>query len=130
MQFLSSMTLAAALVSAPAAFAQTAQQTAPATPAPAAPMAAPAAPATPAPVTDAEVTQFATAAVAAGKIQNDAAIAADAKTPKIVEAITASGLTPERFNEIAQMLPSDAALNKRVTDAAAALAPAAPTATN
>ncbi|MBX3563163.1 MAG: DUF4168 domain-containing protein [Sphingomonas sp.] len=116
MQFISSIALAAALMSAPAAVAQTAPQTAPQ---------ATLEPSAPAPVTDAEVTQFATAAVAAGKINNDTTIAADAKTAQIVAAITATGLTAERFNEIAKMLPADPALNKRVTDAAAAQAPAA-----
>lgn len=111
MQFLSSIALGVALVSAPAAFAQTAQQ-------------APPAPASAASVTDAEVTQFATAAVAAGKINADANVAAADKTAKIVEAITATGLTAERFNQIAQALQADPALNKRIQDAAAAQAPA------
>ncbi|WP_066798755.1 DUF4168 domain-containing protein [Sphingomonas soli] len=109
MQFLSSIALAAALISAPVAFAQTAPQAAPAT----TPSAAQAAP-----VTDAEVSQFATAAVAAGKINADAAVPAADKTAKIVEAITATGLTAERFNEIAKAVQADPALEKRVQDAA------------
>lgn len=111
MQFLSSIAMATALIAAPAAFAQDV------------PAAAPAAPAAPAqaaaPVTDTEVSQFATAAVAGGKIQNDTTIPAADKTAKLVEAITATGLTADRFNEIAQKMQSDPALAKRITDAAA-----------
>ncbi|RYE03159.1 MAG: DUF4168 domain-containing protein [Sphingomonadales bacterium] len=106
MQLLSSIALAAALVTAPAAFAQTAPQTAPSTAQ------------TAATVSDAEISQFATAAVAAGKINADAAVPAAEKTAKIVEAITATGLTAERFNQIAQAVQADPALEKRVQDAA------------
>ena len=120
-----SMMTAAALLIAPSALAQTAQ-TAPASPAPAA---APTASATASTVTDAEISQFATAAVAAGKINADASVAAADKNAKIVAAITATGLTAERFNEIGQAMQADPALNKRVQDAAAKLQPAPATTT-
>jgi hypothetical protein len=124
----------AALLFAPAAIGQTAQ-TAPA------PAASPTATATPdanagttatttaAPVTDAEVTQFATAALAAGKVREDASIAEADKNARMVEAITATGLPATRFNEIAQAMQADPALNKRIQAAAAAQQPAAATTT-
>jgi hypothetical protein len=76
-------------------------------------------------VSDTEVTQFATAAVAAAKVRSDATVPDADKNAKMVEAITASGLPPARFNEIAQAMQSDTALNKRIQDAAASQAPAA-----
>lgn len=119
MQLISSIALTAALIAAPAALAQTTPQA----PAQTAPQTAPTTPAAPAaaaaaPVTDAEVTQFATAAIAAGKINADTTIAAADKTDRIVAAITGSGLTAERFNQIAQMIPGDPALDKRIKDEA------------
>lgn len=110
--------LGAALACAPAAFAQTA-------PAPAAPATAPAAQAA-APVTDGEVTQYAAAALAVDKIRKDAAIPEADKNAKLVEAITGSGLTAERFNAISQAMGSDPALNKRIQEAAAVQLKASP----
>jgi hypothetical protein len=126
----STLIAAAALLAAPAAFAQTTQTSpAPAEPAPAAP--APdgttgAGAAAAAPVTDPEVTQFATAALAIGKIRQDAAVPDADKNTKSVAAITASGLTAPRFNEIAQAMQGDPVLNKRIQEAAAKQQPAAP----
>jgi len=128
MKFRTSMILSAALICAPAAMAQTAQTS----PAPAAPAqegttgAGTASTATA--VTDAEVTQFATAALAVAKVRQDAAVPDAEKNAKMVEAITATGLPAKRFNEIAQAMQSDTALNKKIQDAAAAQQPAAPAA--
>lgn len=109
--------LAGAALIAPAA----AQQ---ATPAPAAP-AGPAAPQTAAPatVTDAEVDQFATAVLAVDRINKDASIAADQKQTQMASAVTASGLTAERFNAIATSMSSDTALQAKVATAVQARAP-------
>lgn len=134
MQFRTSMILAAALLCAPAAMAQTAQTApAPAEPAPAAPAqggttgAGTAATAT---VTDTEVTQFATAALSVAKLRQDATVPDADKNAKMVEAITATGLPAARFNEIAQAMQADTALNKRIQDAAAKQQPAAAPAAN
>jgi hypothetical protein len=119
---------AAALLAAPAAFAQDAQTTSPAPPtsadssAQAGTTGSGTAAST---VSDTEVSQFATAAVAAAKVRSDATVPDADKNAKMVEAITASGLPPARFNEIAQAMQSDTALNKRIQDAAATQAPAA-----
>jgi hypothetical protein len=142
MKFRNSMIAAAALLAAPAAFAQDAQTTSPAPPTSADPSAQTGTTADPsaqpgttgsgtaaATVSDTEVSQFATAAVAAAKVRSDATVAAADKNAKMVEAITASGLPPARFNEIAQAMQSDTALNKRIQDAAAKQAPAAGAAT-
>lgn len=118
MKLQTSMMAIAALLIAPAALAQTAQTS----PAPASPTAS----ATAATVTDAEVSQFAAAGVAATKINADTTVAAADKNAKILAAITASGLTPERFNAIGQAMQADPALNKRIQDEAAKVAPAAP----
>ncbi|NIJ21851.1 lipoprotein-anchoring transpeptidase ErfK/SrfK [Sphingomonas naasensis] len=126
----STLIAAAALLAAPAAFAQTAQtspappatpQTAPA-PAPGTSGAGTAATAT---VSEGEVTQFATAALAVSKIRQDAAVPDADKNAKSVSAITATGLTAARFNEIAQAMQGDPVLNKRIQDAAAKQAPPA-----
>lgn len=125
MKLPTTMILSAALLSAPAAMAQTTQTS----PAPAAPAqegttgAGTAATATA--VTDAEVTQFATAALAAAKVRSDASVADADKNAKMVEAISATGLPPARFNEIAQAMQSDTALNKKIQEAAAKQQPAA-----
>ncbi|ATY33844.1 DUF4168 domain-containing protein [Sphingomonas psychrotolerans] len=124
----STLIAAAAVLAAPSAFAQTTQTS------PAPPTTTEAAPATgtsgagtaaTATVTEAEVNQFATAALAVGKIRQDAAVAEPDKNAKSVEAITATGLTAARFNEIAQTMQGDPVLNKRIQDAAAKQAPAA-----
>lgn len=80
------------------------------------------APTSGAPVTDAEVTQFATAALAVTKVQADAAVPAADKNTKSVEAITAAGIQPARFNEISEAMRADPALNQRIQTAAASLA--------
>ncbi|MGK6354527.1 DUF4168 domain-containing protein [Sphingomonas sp. DT-207] len=132
----SGILIGAALLAAPAAFAQDAPtspstQDAPAAPtqdapatteAPAAGMAAQGSGA--AAVSDSEVTQFATAALAVDKLRKDTTVAEADKNTKMVEAISSSGLQPARFNEIAQAMQADPALNKRIQEAAAAQAPA------
>lgn len=124
----SGILIGVALLAAPAAFAQDAPtspstQDAPATTeAPAAGMAAQGSGA--AAVSDAEVTQFASAALAVDKLRKDTAIPEADKNTKMVEAISSSGLQPARFNEIAQAMQADPALNKRIQEAAASQAPA------
>lgn len=90
--------------------------------------------------TDTEVKQYATAALAVNKINADTSIPTAEKNTKFVAAITASGLQPQRFNEISQAMASDTALNQRIQAAAAqaqtsgqsaqATAPATPTGGN
>ncbi len=94
------------------------------TEAPAAP--APEEAATPAPVTDAEVTMFAKAALAADKVSKDTTIAATDKQAKMADAVTSNGLEPLRFNQIAQAAQSDPALQKKVQGAIIALRQTAP----
>src|SRR3546814_12698996 len=53
-------------------------------------------------VSDAEVDQFASAAVEVQKIGSDTAVAEDAKQEKMAAAVQSSGLTAERFNQLAQ----------------------------
>ncbi len=87
--------------------------------------------------TDTEVQQYAKAALAVNKINADTTVPAAEKNPKFVAAITASGLQPQRFNEISQAMAADTALNQRIQAAAAqaqtsgqsaqATAPASPT---
>lgn len=129
-----------ALIASPAAFAQDAPttpsqdaQTTPATPD--ASTSAPATAGTPdagmaaqgsgtGAVSDAEVTQFASAALAVDKVRKDTTVAEADKNTKMVEAISSSGLQPARFNEIAQAMQADPALNKRIQEAAATQKPA------
>lgn len=97
--------------------------------------AAPAAPATPATsatpsagaakYSDADIKQFAAAAVEVTKIQSDSSIAAAEKQPKMLAALQASGIAPEKFNEIGQAAAADPALQQRI-QAAAPATPAAP----
>ncbi len=75
-------------------------------------------------VSDAEVDQFATAVVAVDAINKDASVAADAKQTQMASAVTASGLTPERFNSIATAMNADTALQAKVGVAIQAKAPA------
>ncbi|WP_336959777.1 DUF4168 domain-containing protein [Sphingobium aquiterrae] len=115
-------TLAVASVSP--ALAQTA---APSSPAPAAAAPAPAA----GNYTEDELKKFAAAAIEINKIQDDAAITAADKQPKMLAAVQASGLDPNRFNEIATAAQSDPSLQQKISAAAAppaAAAPAAPAA--
>ena len=130
MKMMFSSLAAASALMASAAIAQTttpAQTTAPAQTTPA----QPAAPATQeqgttgagamstSTFTDTEVKQYATAALAVNKINADTSIPTAEKNPKFVAAITASGLQPQRFNEISQAMASDTALNQRIQAAAA-----------
>ncbi|AMK16564.1 MULTISPECIES: DUF4168 domain-containing protein [Sphingobium] len=100
------------------------------TAAPASP-ATPAAPATPSAgasqYSEADIKQFAAAAVEVTKIQSDASIAAAEKQPKMLAALQASGIAPEKFNEIGQAAAADPALQQRI-QAAAPATPAAPAA--
>jgi len=119
----SMMVLGATLLCAPAA-AQNTPPSQSSTPAQTSP--APATPAAPATVTDAEVTQFATAALAVEKVRKDTTIAEADKNTKMADAVKAAGLDPNRFNEIGQAMQADPALNKKIQAAAAAQAPATP----
>lgn len=108
------------------------ETTAPAPSAQPAPSAAPApgaaAPATSADTySDADLKAFARAAIAANNIQQDAAVPATEKQPKMLAAVQAEGLDPVKFNAIAQASQSDPALKQRIQAAANASAPAAPT---
>jgi len=107
-----------------AALAQTTPQASPPATTPPAASAAPAAPA--ASYTDADVDQFATAALAVQKIQQDAAVPDTDKQTRMSAAVTSSGLTPEKFNAIATASQSDPALMKRIQTAAAAKMQASP----
>lgn len=114
MKLIGTILAGATLAIAPAALAQAAPQTAdPAAPAPAAPQAA-------GPVTEAEVGQFATAALEIDKIRKDTATPEADKGAKMAAAATAAGLTAERFNAIGQAMQTDTALNKRIQAAASA----------
>lgn len=123
---LSIFATAAALVATPA-LAQEATTTAPAQDAPAAEATTEAQ--TSATVSDAEVDQFATAVVAVDKINKDASVPADQKQTQMASAVTASGLTPERFNSIATQMNADSALQAKVGAAIQAKAPAPATTT-
>jgi len=76
--------------------------------------------------TDTEVRQFAGAALSVNKIQQEGGVPAAEKQTKILAAVQKSGLSPQRFNEIAQASRSDPALMQRVQ--AAAAEPASPAA--
>lgn len=90
--------------------------------------AAPAAPAAGASkFSDADIKQFAAAAVEVTKIQQDSSIAEAEKQPKMLAALQASGIPPEKFNQIGQAAAADPALQQKIQAAApAAAAPAAP----
>ncbi|HEX7877353.1 MAG TPA: DUF4168 domain-containing protein [Sphingobium sp.] len=75
--------------------------------------------------TDADIKLFAAAAVAVTKIQSDTTVAEADKQPKMLAALQASGIAPEKFNEIGQAAAADPALQQRI-QAAAPAAPAAP----
>lgn len=114
----------------PALAQEQAAPAAPAAPATAAP--APAAPAAPAAgasnFSDSDIKQFAAAAVEVTKIQSDTTIPDADKQPKMLAALQASGMPPEKFNQIGQAAAADPALQQRI-QAAAPPAPAAPAAT-
>ena len=92
----------------------------------------PAAPAASAPAagasnfSDADIKQFAAAAVEVTKIQSDNAIAAAEKQPKMLAALQSKGIPPEKFNAIGQAAAADPALQQRIQAAAGTPAPAAP----
>jgi len=119
--FLKAGLASAALFAAAPLLAQGAA--APATPA------APAAPATPSAgaskYSEADIKQFAAAAVEVTKIQSDASISAADKQPKMLAALQASGIAPEKFNEIGQAAAADPTLQQRI-QAAVPAAPATP----
>jgi hypothetical protein len=126
-KFLKAGIASVALFAAVPAFAQ-AQ---PAAPAQSATPATPAAPAAGASnFSDADIKQFAAAAVEVTKIQQDTSIADADKQPKMVAALQASGIAPEKFNQIGQAAAADPALQQRIQAAApsapAAAAPATP----
>lgn len=72
-------------------------------------------------ITEAEVQQFARAALDVEGIRADASIPEADKNARYVAAIQASGLKAARFNEIATAMQSDPALNQRIQTAGAAL---------
>jgi hypothetical protein len=122
MKLIGTILAGATLALAPSAMAQTMQSSpAPATPdASAQTTPAPAAPQANGPVTDAEVDQFATAALEVEKIRKDTATPDADKGAKMAAAATCAGLTAERFNAIGQAMQSDPTLNKRIQAAATA----------
>ncbi len=78
---------------------------------------------------DADIKQFAAAAVEVTKIQQDSSIAAADKQPKMLAALQASGIPPEKFNQIGQAAAADPALQQKIQAAApTSVAPAAPAA--
>lgn len=118
-KFLKAGIASIALVAAYPALAQDAAAPAAAAPAPTAPAAGASN------FSDSDIKQFAAAAVAVTKIQSDASIAEAEKQPKMLAALQASGLPPEKFNQIGQAAAADPALQQRI-QAAAPPAPAAP----
>ncbi|GGB92078.1 hypothetical protein GCM10011494_08070 [Novosphingobium endophyticum] len=52
------------------------------------------------------------------QIEKDPTASAEDKQPKMAAAVQASGLTPQKFNEIAAASQSDAALMQRIQMAA------------
>ena len=65
-------------------------------------------------ITDAEIDQYAQAAVAISELQNDASLDAAARQSGAVAALEQSGLAPERFNEISDASRTDPELAQRV----------------
>ncbi|WP_226637646.1 DUF4168 domain-containing protein [Novosphingobium profundi] len=83
-----------------------------------APQQAPGASASSADFSDQEVKQFATAAVSIQNIQKDTAASAEEKQTKMAGAVQSSGLSPEKFNQIAVASRSDTTLMQRIQSAA------------
>lgn len=126
-KFLKVAMISCAVLSAAPAWAQPAA--APAAPGAAATPATPAAPsAVASKFSDTDIKQFAAAAVEVTKIQSDTAIAVADKQPKMLAALQASGIAPEKFNEIGQAAAADPALQQRIQAAAptTSAAPATP----
>lgn len=67
--------------------------------------------------TDGELQQFASAAIAIQRVENDSATAPADKEPMMAAAVQQSGLTPQRFNEIAEASNADPALMQRIQNA-------------
>ena len=80
--------------------------------------------------TDGDIDNFASAAIAVQKIQQDASVPDADKQTKMASAVTSSGLTADRFNAIAKASQSDPALMKRIQIAAASKMQAAPAASS
>src|SRR3546814_18163999 len=68
-------------------------------------------------VSDAEVDQFASAAVEVQKIGSDTAVAEDAKQEKMAAAVQRPGLSADRFNQNAQAPQDDPALHAHIHSA-------------
>lgn len=77
-------------------------------------------------ISDAEVEQFATAAMALQKIEQDTATPATDKQTKMAAAVQQTGLTPEKFNEISAAASKDPALMQRIQAAAGKMQAASP----
>lgn len=111
-----------------------AQSAAPAEPAAPAATAAPAqaAPGGATSFSDDEIKKFAAAAVELNRIQSDTTVTAEQKQPKMLAAVQATGLDPQKFNAIGQAAQTDTALQQKIqaaasaSPAAAAPAPGAP----
>lgn len=76
--------------------------------------------------TDTDIDEFATAAIAVQKIQQDSAVPDADKQTQMAAAVKSSGLTADKFNAIARASQSDPALMKRIQTAAASKMQAAP----
>ena len=76
--------------------------------------------------TDADVDEFATAAIAVQKIQQDSTVPDADKQTKMAAAVQSSGLSADKFNAIARASQSDPALMKRIQTAAASKMQTAP----
>ncbi|GGC14017.1 hypothetical protein GCM10011494_36030 [Novosphingobium endophyticum] len=76
--------------------------------------------------TDREVEQFAQAVMAVQQIQQDTTASAADKQTKMATAVQQSGLTAEKFNEIASAAKSDQTLMQRIQLAAGKLQSANP----
>ncbi|UUL82943.1 DUF4168 domain-containing protein [Sphingomonas qomolangmaensis] len=69
------------------------------------------------PISDTDVSQFAKAVVAVEAVQKDTTIAAADKQTKMAEKVQATGLDPAKFNQIAQTMQSDPALQAKISAA-------------
>ncbi|UZK69427.1 DUF4168 domain-containing protein [Sphingomonas sp. S1-29] len=69
------------------------------------------------PISDTDVSKFAKAVVAVEAIQKDTTIAAADKQTQMAEKVQATGLDPAKFNQIAQTMQSDTALQAKISAA-------------
>ncbi len=69
---------------------------------------------------DDDLKKFASAAIELNKIQSDTSVAQADKQPKMVAAVQASGLDPQKFNTIAKAAQTDTALQQKIQAAVAA----------